>query len=164
MKTLLLKNRIALVAVACFAFQIVPSHAAITVVSYWRLGEGDPGAVVGGTVTNGTDSAGANNLSFQGNAHYANDVAIAAASHAASSLSVNFPNGAYATRPIVSTASDNFGVECWVKPKPHSGEARSLFTMAERGVPPAVPVGELSLPRTTLTRACSVVSLRLEPI
>src|SRR5258705_5219857 len=101
MKTLLLKNRIALVAVACVAFQTIPSHAAITVVSYWRLGESDPGSAVGGTATNATDSAGAKNLTFQGNAHYANDVSLAAASHTGSSLSINFTNRAPATHSIV---------------------------------------------------------------
>jgi DNA-binding beta-propeller fold protein YncE len=85
-------------------------------VSYLRLGEGDPGAVVGATATNTIDSAGPNNLRIQGNARYTSDVAPAAATSAASSLSVNFTNSAYAANTIVSTATDNFGIECWVKP------------------------------------------------
>jgi hypothetical protein len=98
-------------------FPVTSSHAAITVVSYWRLGEGDPGVAVGATVANTIDSVGANNLQFQGNASYANDVAQAAVTHTRSSLSVNFANSAYATLGrVVSTATDNFGIECWVKP------------------------------------------------
>jgi hypothetical protein len=36
--------------------------------------------------------------------------------HTGSSLSVTFTNGAYATNVIVSTVTNNFGIECWVKP------------------------------------------------
>src|ERR1051325_6920737 len=92
------------------------SHAAITVVSYWRLGEGDSGVAVGATATNTTDVAGAKNLHFQGNASYANDVDRAAAMHTGSSLSVKFANSTYATNAIVSVTTNNFGIECWVKP------------------------------------------------
>ena len=99
-----------------FAFSGASSHAAVTVLNYWRLGENDPGAAAGATATNTTDSAGSVNLQFQGNASYASDVASAAANHTGSSLSVNFTNAAYATNAIVSTATDNFGIECWVKP------------------------------------------------
>jgi autotransporter-associated beta strand protein len=92
------------------------SRAAINVVSYWRLGESDSGAAAGATAANTTDSVGAMNLRFQGNARYANDVAATAATHIGSLLSVNFTNSAYATNAIVSTAQDNFGIECWAKP------------------------------------------------
>src|SRR5215469_1130105 len=92
------------------------SHAAITVVSYLRLGEGDPGAANGVTATNTVDSVGTNNLTVAGTAWYTNDVAATAASHTGSSLSVNFTNGAYAISSLILTNVDNFGVECWVKP------------------------------------------------
>src|SRR5689334_19058646 len=117
MKTLPLKYRCGLIAaIASFVFQTMPLHAAITVLNYWRLGESDPGAAVGATATNATDSVGAKNLTVQGNAHYANDVAPNAAARTSSSLSVNFTNSAYATNTIVSTVTDNFGIECWAKP------------------------------------------------
>jgi hypothetical protein len=80
------------------------SRAAINVVSYWRLGESDPGATAGATATNTTASVGGTNLKFQGNASYANDVAATAATRPGSLLSVNFTNSAYATNAIVSTA------------------------------------------------------------
>lgn len=97
-------------------FSGTSSRAAITVVSYWRLGENDPGATNGVTATNTVDIAGTNNLQFHGTAQYTNDVAAIAANHTGSSLSINFTNGAYAINPLILTNVDNFGVECWVKP------------------------------------------------
>ncbi len=102
--------------IAFLAAAPLSSRAAISVVSYWRLGESDSGAAAGATATSTTDSVGGMNLAFQGNARYANDVATTAANRIASLLSVNFTNSAYAINPIVSTATDNFGIECWAKP------------------------------------------------
>jgi autotransporter-associated beta strand protein len=92
------------------------SSAAINVVSYWRLGESDPAAAAGATTTNTTDLVGGMNLKLQGNARYAYDVASTAQTSIGSVMSVNFTNLAYAITPIVSTAQDNFGIECWAKP------------------------------------------------
>jgi hypothetical protein len=80
------------------------------------MGENDPGAAPGVSVTNTVDIAGTNNLRFRGPARYTNDVAAIAASRTGSSFAINFTNGAYATNAVVSTATDNFGIECWVKP------------------------------------------------
>src|SRR5204863_6698953 len=114
MKILSLKNRRSLVAAfVWFIFQTVPLHATINVVSYWRLGEADPGAAAGVPASTTTDSVGAKNLTFHGNASYRSDVAASAVTHAGSSLSVNFTSSAYAVNTIVSTATDNFGIECW---------------------------------------------------
>lgn len=109
-------GRVSIIALAWLFLQTVPVHATVNVVSYWRLGESDPTAAPGATATNTIDSAGYTTLQFRGNARYASDVAATAASHAGSSVSINFTNGAYATNRIVSTATDNFGIECWVKP------------------------------------------------
>src|SRR5207244_1394333 len=79
-----------LVAAACFVLQVVPLHATINVVSYWRMGESDPFAAPGAIATNTIDSSGYATLEFRGNARYASDVAATAASHAGSSVSVNF--------------------------------------------------------------------------
>lgn len=92
------------------------ADAAITVVSYWRLGESDPGAGKGITATNTIDSVGSHNLKFSGQAYYSNDVDLAALAHVGSSRSVSFGSGAFASNSIVSTATDNFGIEAWVKP------------------------------------------------
>src|SRR4051794_22900109 len=90
--------------------------AAINVASYWRMGENDSGAVSGTTAINTTDSIGSHHLTVSGQALYSNDVAAAAFGHTGSSLSVNFAAGAYGRGNIVSTVTDNFGMEAWVKP------------------------------------------------
>lgn len=91
-------------------------QATINTVAYWRMGESDTGAANGVTATNTIDSVGTNNLTFAGSAQYTNDVAAGAATDTGSTLSVNFANSAYATCSVVSIATNNFGIECWVKP------------------------------------------------
>ncbi|HEV2454382.1 MAG TPA: FG-GAP-like repeat-containing protein [Verrucomicrobiae bacterium] len=98
-------------------------HATVTVVDYWRLGENDPGAVAGAVATNTTDSVGSKPLAIQGNARYANDVP---AGNPGSLLSINFTNSAYATNSIISTAVNNFGIECWVKPTAMGGSGQVI--------------------------------------
>src|SRR6266850_3137308 len=61
------------------------ASAAITVVSYWHMGEFDPGASAGIAATNTIDTAGSRNLKFSGQAFYSNDVAGAALAHVGSS-------------------------------------------------------------------------------
>jgi streptogramin lyase len=117
MKTLLLKHRGGLItAIAWLLFQTVPLHAAITVLGYWRMGESDASVTAGIAATNTIDSVGFNNLKINGQAFYSNDVAIAALVHTASSRSINFAGSAFASNSIVTAATDNFGIEAWVKP------------------------------------------------
>lgn len=92
------------------------ARATVTPVGYWRMGESDAGAANGVTATNVADLAGAHPLKFQGAAAYSADVSPSATYSTGSSLSVNFTSSAYATNTVVSTAVDNFGIECWVKP------------------------------------------------
>lgn len=92
------------------------ARASIFVLNYWHLGESDPGAISGGLATNFFDSAGAENLTVQGAATYTNDVDATAAARTGSSLSTVFTNGALAVGPSVTTLTDDFGIECWVKP------------------------------------------------
>jgi Concanavalin A-like lectin/glucanases superfamily/PKD domain/Carboxypeptidase regulatory-like domain len=87
-----------------------------TNVAFWRLGENDPGSAAGVTATNTVDTTGTRKLIFQGNARYSGDVSTSAANALGSAFSINFTNGAFATNTIVSSATDNFGIECWVKP------------------------------------------------
>jgi sugar lactone lactonase YvrE len=92
------------------------ASAAITVVSYWRLGESDPGASAGTVATNTIDSVALHNLKVRGPAFYSSDVGVTALAHVGSSQSVSFGSGAFASNSIVSSATDNFGIEAWVKP------------------------------------------------
>jgi hypothetical protein len=87
----------ALVAVLNLAFATTTS-AAVTVASYWRIGEFDPGASPGTTAPTAMDtSVGAHHLKIMGPAYYSNDVAIAALTHVSSFLSLNFASGAFAS-------------------------------------------------------------------
>src|SRR5437899_1364037 len=65
------------------------ADAAVAVLSYWRIGEFDPGANAGTTAPNAIDTVGSHSLKITGPAYYSNDVAIAALAHASSSLSLN---------------------------------------------------------------------------
>src|SRR5271167_3340857 len=106
-----------LIALAWLALSAAPARATITVVSYWRMGENDPGATAGATATATTDSVGSHKLTCSGQALYSTDVSPAALVHTDSMLSVNFTNSAYASNSaVVSTAQDNFGIEAWVEP------------------------------------------------
>jgi hypothetical protein len=114
-----------------WALSVPTARATITVVSWWRLGENDSGAIAGGAASTATDSAGSNNLTYSNNAFYSSDVATSAQIHVGSIRSVNFSGvGGYATGGLVSTALDNFGIEAWVKP----ASATNNFTIAYDGV------------------------------
>lgn len=89
-------------ALAWLLLSATTTHATTTVVSFWRLGENDPGAVNGVTATNTTDTAGGHNLTVVGAASYTNDVAATAPG----SWSVNFAGSGYALGPVVSTVTD----------------------------------------------------------
>ncbi len=97
------------------------ARAAVTVVSYYRLGEADPGAVNGGVITTAVDSAGANHLAVSGAPVWTNDVSAAATANTASSLSASFAGSQYGTNAVLTTATDNFGLEAWVKPAGTNG-------------------------------------------
>src|SRR6185503_9378164 len=84
-------------------------------VARWRMGEIDPGvadlAPLGGYTSNSV--AGSPNLSVTGGS-YSSSVAPEASTYAHSRWSVYF-NG-FGVAPVVSTRTDNFGLELWVKP------------------------------------------------
>jgi sugar lactone lactonase YvrE len=95
------------------------ASGAVTELSYWRIGEFDSGGLSPGTLaTTAADTGGSHShtLKVTGPAYFSSDVAIAAHLHAGSSSSLNFTGGAFASNSIVSTATDNFGIEAWVKP------------------------------------------------
>src|ERR1700744_1699611 len=71
-----------------FVMEIISARAAITVVSYWRLGEQDPADVAshyGPSTT--TDAVGTNNLTISGATGYALTSSPAALAHTASAYS-----------------------------------------------------------------------------
>jgi microcystin-dependent protein len=115
---------------------LATSHAAVTNVAWYRLGENDPGAASGVVVTGSTTNLmGFQNLMAFGGPRYTNRFATAAASQVGSRLSVNF-NGTsqYLSNAVISTVVNNFGVEAWVKPNATENGNR---TIVYNGVPTA---------------------------
>lgn len=99
------------------------ARAVVDTLLWYRMGENDPGAAPGVTATNTFDNTGSHPLQVFGPATYSSDVAYSASTHVASSLSMEFTNSAYAAAGSSPAASltDNFGVECWVKPASAAG-------------------------------------------
>jgi hypothetical protein len=98
------------------------ARAIVTTVLWYRLGENDPGASPGLVTTNTMDNSGTRPLPVFGQATYSSDVAYSASTRVASSLSMQFTNSAYAlSGSPASSLTDNFGIECWVKPVSSSG-------------------------------------------
>jgi len=87
----------------------------LTTVSYWHMGESDPGAVAGGLATSTLDSVGSDTLTINGSgAYYATNVSASAGLQAGSTLALNFSDGAtYAAGYPPTSAAANFGVEGW---------------------------------------------------
>lgn len=89
------------------------AHAAVTTVASYRLGEADPGAVAGGAGADPTRaSIGSVDLVRSGAPVYSSQTPPTVAS----SLSMRFAGGADRyTGALISSATDNFGIEAWVR-------------------------------------------------
>ncbi|HEX4121020.1 MAG TPA: LamG-like jellyroll fold domain-containing protein [Verrucomicrobiae bacterium] len=115
----------------------VPVRATVTVLSYWHMGEHDPGAVSGGRCNSTVDSVGGDTLAFAPESghypYYTNGVAASAAQQTGSSLGVAITNGEYGTAAVVTTAGDNFGIECWVNPGTNNTGSQILAYNGLRG-------------------------------
>ena len=115
----------------CLAIGILgfflPIEAAVTVVDYWHMGEGDPGAASGGYATNTLDAVGGRTLTNQPAAGvypiYTNNVSSPTAFFTGSSLSEFYSGGQYARGNVIPNLTTNFGVELWVNPTAASGGA-----------------------------------------
>ena len=108
----------ALIRVALFSLLLplaASSHAAVTNVAYWRFGENDPGAVNGATTNNTVNLLGGT-LGIRTNAIYTNVVAAKASNQVGSTLGLRFNSGNFGTNALVSTLTNNFGIELWVRP------------------------------------------------
>ncbi len=97
-----------------------PAPAAITVLDYWRMGENDANAVSGGLCTNTVDAVAGHTLTNTsvGGVYpiYTNGVSVAASADTGSTLALSLTNGQYGTATVATNLTDNFGIECWVKP------------------------------------------------
>ena len=102
-------------------------HATVTNVVWYRLGEDDPGAVPGLAATNTTDLIGLRDLKAFGSPLYSSAVSTDASNSIGSMLAVQF-NGSsqYFSNTTVSMATNNFGIEAWVKPTTLSSSLRLI--------------------------------------
>ncbi len=105
-----LLQRLALTAVL---LHLLPqADATITVQNFYRMGEGLPS----GIAINAQDSVGGQTMSAPGGPFYSTDVPAEATARTGSLRSMLFfGTGNYLTRNVSNTATDNFGVECWIK-------------------------------------------------
>jgi hypothetical protein len=101
------------------------ASAAFNVLSYWHIGENDPGAAAGAPCTNLIDSVGGRTLTNtpHGAAYpmYTNNPDAAATSATGSRLAVQMDGGQSSAGNVISGLTDNFGVELWVRPLSSSG-------------------------------------------
>src|SRR5688572_11435270 len=92
-----------------------PARAAITPIDYYRMGEVDAIDTPGATTFASVDSVGGKNLAFPFGAQVRSDVGAGAAGALGSTRALNFPSF-YGNATLLSTATDNFGLEAWVRP------------------------------------------------
>src|SRR5262245_27782647 len=109
-----------LLFIVLFALKLAPvARAAVTTVSYWRMGEIDSGVSEWAVQFNQTLSsvAGGPNLPTPCAPWYRSTVSGTAAARVGSHWCLYFPGvSSPGTVPIVSSVTDNFGIELWVKP------------------------------------------------
>jgi hypothetical protein len=94
------------------------THAGVTNLVWYRLGENDPGAATGLAVTNTTaDLAGGGPLTQFNGPRYTNGLFSGAPDGFSSSLAISF-NGInqFLSNSVVLSGTDGFALEVWVKP------------------------------------------------
>ncbi|TAG02153.1 MAG: LamG domain-containing protein [Betaproteobacteria bacterium] len=103
------------------------ASATVTTLASYKLGEADAGATVGALAANPTlASVGAVNLPRVGAPTYSNTVPTLTRP---SPLSVAF-NGAsdgFRVGSVLSTVTDNFGIEAWVRPTSNTGDSQIAY-------------------------------------
>jgi hypothetical protein len=93
----------------------LPAHATIQVQHYWHMGESDINAVAGANATVSLDSVGTNHLIFDPAATYSANISTTSATDTGSILGVSTGPGPSGTTTMISSVTDNFGLEFWVK-------------------------------------------------
>ncbi len=102
---------------------------AFTVLNHYRLGDDDPGAVNGCCPGTTRDSVGGRHLTVSGGPFWSSDVATAAKTKGGSGLAFwFFQGGPYAAdAAVLTTVTDDFGIEAWVKPGTTNGNHSIVF-------------------------------------
>jgi len=113
-----------LLPIILFALALAPvARAAVTPVSYWRLGENDPGAIAGSFCSSTTDLVGSRTLQFAPSVFWDSmNVGAGAAVRGGSTLCLRSYGGeSGGTNAAIPSLSDNFGLELWVNPSTLTG-------------------------------------------
>ena len=116
------------VVLGAILFPAVPmSHAGpLVTAAWWRIGENDPGAVHGaGTVATTNLQGGV--FEVDGSPAYTTNTA----SGSGSGMALEFSGWQYCVSAIPTTATENFGIELWVKP----AETNGTRCLAYNGLP-----------------------------
>ncbi|UXI65907.1 LamG domain-containing protein [Tahibacter amnicola] len=111
-------RRPACLAAAWFGLSCSFAQAQLVPVDWYRMGDNDD-APVGQTLATTADLIGTKPLTINGNSvQVTADVSDAAATKVGSGRSLQFTtrDSDYASGPLLTTATDNFGLEAWVKP------------------------------------------------
>ncbi|WP_166654369.1 choice-of-anchor D domain-containing protein [Tahibacter aquaticus] len=91
-----------------------PAVAAVTPIDYYRMGETENAAP--GTASATPDSVGGKTMTLVGSPLYTADTASTAISATGSTRSLWFFAGTSGSASLLTTATDNVGLEAWVKP------------------------------------------------
>jgi hypothetical protein len=88
----------------------------VTTLSYWRMGENDPGAIPGVSTFSTADPFGGRTMTMTGSPIYDASVSATASARVGSALSLSFGAGSYGTNAVIPGLTNNFGIELWVRP------------------------------------------------
>jgi hypothetical protein len=106
---------------AALVCAVAVADAAVTTVAYYRLGEADPGAVVGAVAANPTlPSTGAVNLPRIGSPVYSAQSFVRPTPIA---VAFNGSTDGFRVAAPISAVTDNFGIEAWVRPNSVAGNS-----------------------------------------
>jgi len=130
------RGHISVLVTAAFLGVMAREAAGVsTTVAWYRMGEDDPGAASGNTANNPIEDSSANGMDLwrTGPPTYSNDTP-----HAGSTLSMDLEadnNHRFMRYGELTTATDNFGVEAWVKIESHPDTAyRYIFHNNKWGI------------------------------
>lgn len=104
----------AVTAAALLTATAQPAVAAVTPIDYYRMGETENAAPGSASVT--LDSVGGKTMTLVGTPFYVADAAGTAVSATGSTNSLWFFSGTWGNASLLTTATDNVGLEAWVKP------------------------------------------------
>jgi Concanavalin A-like lectin/glucanases superfamily len=115
------------VSAACAVVFAASASAAVTTIASYKLGEADPGAAAGGAAANPTlPSVGTVNLPRIGAPAYST-ASLTGTRPSPLSIAFNGTSDGFRVGSVLSTVTDNFGIEAWVRPTSNVGNATIAY-------------------------------------